>query len=164
MILMPKPAPMYISLVVAAMLQLIPLPDSFSDARPLWLPMTVLFWNITAPSWFNIGSSWLVGIFLDLLTGSLLGQHALAMVAMSYIAIRFYKQYRLYSVAQRLLLAGSALLVWQLIDNWIWRIDGQTPGATQIWLPLLTSLLLWPWYQGVLDWVNEHWRADIARE
>ena len=158
MILMPAPAPVYLSLIVAAMLELLPLPDFVADARPLWLPMTVLFWNITTPSWFNIGSSWAAGIFLDLITGSLLGQHALAMIVMSYIGIRFYKQYRLYSVLQRLLLVGAALLAWQLIDNWIWRIDGHAPGAWHIWLPLLTSLLLWPWYQGLLDWVNARWR------
>ncbi len=158
MIATPRPLPIYLSLLVAAVLQLIPLPDFATAARPLWLPMTVLYWNIAEPAHFNIGSSWIVGLFLDLITGSTLGQHALAMIVMSYIGIRLYKQYRLYSVLQRLLLVLGALLAYQLIDAWIWRLGGHAETGWETWLPLLSSIVLWPWYQGVLDWVNEKWR------
>ncbi len=159
----PHPLPLLLSLLVATILQLMPLPEFATTARPLWLPMTVLFWNIAAPAHFNIGSSWAAGLFLDLVTGSTLGQHALAMIVMSYIGIRLYKQYRLYSVLQRLLLVLAALLAYQLIDAWIWRLGGHTQTGWGLWLPLTTSIVLWPWYQGVLDWVNEHWRGAAQK-
>ena len=158
---MPNPLTVYLSLLAATALHLIPLPDFVADARPLWLPMTVLFWNISTPGYFNIGSAWMVGLFLDLITGSLLGQHALAMIAMSYIGIRLYKQYRLYSILQRLLLVFAALLAWQLIDSRLWGLSGHAPSGWGFWLPLLSSVLLWTWYQGLLTWINEHWRGRI---
>ncbi len=161
MIFTPKPLPLYLSLVAAIILQLIPLPDFVADARPLWLPMTVLFWSINMPAHFNIGSAWVIGLLLDLITGSLMGQHALAMITMSYIGIRLYKQYRLYSILQRLLLVFAALLAWQLIDSRLWGLSGHAPTGWAFWLPLISSLVLWTWYQGLLSWVDEHWRGNL---
>ena len=164
MIFTPRPVFIYISLVLAFILTIIPLPDFAGPFRPLWVAMTVLFWNITLPAEFNIGTSWIVGISLDIITGATLGQHALAMILMSYTVIRFYKQYRLFSVLQQLLLVFAALMAYLLINNWIWGIGGENRTGWADWSPLISSLLLWPWYQTLLSELNRYYRGmDSSR-
>jgi rod shape-determining protein MreD len=151
-----------VSIVFALMLEIVPLPEFATPFRPLWLAMTVLFWNITLPSQFNIGSSWIAGLCLDLISGATLGQHALAMILMSYIGIRLYKEYRLFSVLQQLLLVFSVLVVYLGIVNWIWGIGGDRPPGLSAWAPLLGSTLLWPWYHALLTRLNHHYRGSTT--
>jgi rod shape-determining protein MreD len=71
--------PVLITLLVAFMLMITPLPAAAEPFRPDWIALVLVFWAMTVPRSYSVGIAWLVGIVLDVAQGTLLGQHALAL-------------------------------------------------------------------------------------
>ena len=90
--------------IVAMMLLVLPLPDWVIWYRPAWVLMVLLFWLVIMPERIGIGAAWMVGLLLDLLTGTVLGQHAIVLTVMAYFIIKFQAQIRSFPVWQKMLL------------------------------------------------------------
>ena len=60
--------------------------------RAAWVPdfvaVTLFFWTLRQPNWVGMLIAFLCGILIDVQQGSLLGQHALAYVILSEMAVR----------------------------------------------------------------------------
>ena len=67
-----------VSLIVAMMLALMPLPGGMSVFRPDWVALMMILWAMTVPRAYGVGVAWVIGLVLDVAQGSLLGQHAQA--------------------------------------------------------------------------------------
>ena len=78
-----------VSLVVALLLGLLPLPGPLQPLRPFWLALVLAYWVIEAPSRAGLGLAFCVGLAADLAYGGLLGQYALRLVIMAFILQRF---------------------------------------------------------------------------
>jgi len=88
--------------------------------------------------------SWLFGLLVDGLTGSLLGTHGLTFAFTTYITLQFHLRLRLFAIIQQMLLF-SLILALNLALEFLLR--SATEGALLsplFWLPLLTTPLLWP--------------------
>ncbi|MGF1644603.1 MAG: rod shape-determining protein MreD [Thiotrichales bacterium] len=141
----------YGSLVVALALAVAPLPDWALSYRPLWIPLTVLYWLVTSPQKCNLGTAWVAGLLFDALRGGILGQHALAIVIVGYVTLKLHRQFPLFSVVQQTVLISLGLALYLGLAMWIESIGGNTPDLALYWRPLLTSVLLWPWLSAVLS-------------
>ena len=75
-----------LSLVLAFVLTLMPLPQWLSPFRPYWVALIVIYWNLEAGRLRQLGQAFVLGLLLDLATGTLLGQHALGLVIMVFSA------------------------------------------------------------------------------
>ncbi len=53
--------PVLITLVIALMLSVVPLPDWLEVFRPDWLALALIYWAMTLPRTWSVGSAWLVG-------------------------------------------------------------------------------------------------------
>src|SRR5262249_61137804 len=89
-----------LSLVLTLALSLVPLPHLISTFRPDWVAVVLLYWSLTAPRRFSLMTAFWMGIVLDTLTGSLLGQHALALLVIVYVAERLHLKIRVFQVSQ----------------------------------------------------------------
>ena len=65
------------SFIGGMLLTIFPMPDWFSAIRPQWCALILLYWCFALPMHVGIISGWCVGLLLDVLLGTLLGQHAL---------------------------------------------------------------------------------------
>ncbi len=133
-----------LSLGAALLLMLPRLPQSLQPFAPDWVAMVLLYWNLHQPQRVNIATSWVLGILLDLFSGSLLGQHALALVIMTYLGVRLHPQIRMMAPLLQLLLVTGILSVYRLILLWTWGVGAELPISAADWLPLLSSALIWP--------------------
>lgn len=137
--------------LAALVLQVVPLPYWLSILRPAVLVLVVLYWSVVAPRAGGIALGFASGLALDVFRGSVLGQHALAVSLVTYLAIRFHLQLRNQPVYQQALFTFAALFLYETI---VWSIDGwsghQIAGATR-WLHPLTGGLAWPLVVVVLD-------------
>jgi len=70
----------FITLVVAFVLTLLPLPPLLDLMRPYWVALVIIYWCLETQDRISLGLAFIVGIVLDLLGGSLLGLHALSLV------------------------------------------------------------------------------------
>ncbi|HHJ19707.1 MAG TPA: rod shape-determining protein MreD [Gammaproteobacteria bacterium] len=134
-----------ISGLVAIALTILPMPDWAVFYRPDWVALVVFYWNLQFPERFNIGTSWTLGLVLDLLLGSSLGQHALALSLASYLAIRLNKPFKLLPPILQILSVTLILTLYRGMIVWISGISGAPAGLGAAWMPLISSVLLWPW-------------------
>src|SRR5690554_5282907 len=91
----------YITLLFAILLMLVPIPDSLRYARPEWVAMTLIYWAMALPQRVSIGVAWLTGLVMDLITGGVLGIHAFAYALVIYLVGRLHLQLRQYPLWQQ---------------------------------------------------------------
>ncbi len=136
--------PIVISIIVALMLAISPLPAWGDPFRPDWVVLTLIYWAITFPKNYSVGSAWIVGIVLDVAQGTLLGQNALALSLVIYIAAKFHLQFRQFPVLQLSATVFALLALYQFILFWINGVVGVNSPVIHYWGPVVTGTLLWP--------------------
>ena len=141
---------LYATFAIALFLTVVPLPDWAAAWRPEWVPLVLTFWCINLPQRVGIGTAWVVGIFLDVLRGALLGQHAIALTIVAFLSLKLHQRLRVYPVWQQSLSIFVLVMLYQLLLLWISGIAGVSTGNWLYWLPSLTSMLLWPVIDAVL--------------
>lgn len=134
----------FFTLLFALVLMIMPLPEWLRPFRPEWVTLAIIYWCLALPSRVNIGIAWLMGLIVDVLTGTLLGQHALAMAIVAFFTVRLHKQIRVYPLWQQSLSVFTLVALGQLLVVWIRGIAGDSPDSWLYWGPSLTSALVWP--------------------
>ena len=134
-----------LSILVALVLTLIPLPDWATSLRPEWLALVLLYWTMALPHRVGIGTAFGCGLLLDVLRGAVLGQHALALVLIIYLTLKVYQQIRVYPMWQQALSITGLLLLYQVMILWVNGIMDVPSRGWTFWLPTFTSTLMWPW-------------------
>src|SRR5690606_4330421 len=92
-----------VSVVLALLLGLLPLPALLQPLRPYWLALVVAFWVIEEPERAGLGFAFLIGVIGDLTFGGILGEQALRLVVMTFILQRFRSQVRFFPLSQQAL-------------------------------------------------------------
>lgn len=134
-----------ITLVIALALALLPMPDWTIWLRPAWVLLVLIYWAMMTPYRVSIGVAWIVGLLVDLLTGTLLGEHALAYTIVIYFVTKMHIRLRMYPLLQQGLSILFFVLLYQFILYCIQGFIGELPGSQLYWLSAITSTLLWPW-------------------
>lgn len=133
-----------ISFILAFILSLVPLSDGFALFRPQWIALVVIYWEITLPQKVGLGTAWVLGLLLDSLYGSLLGEHALALCVIAYFANRFHRQIRMFHLAQQSLIVFILVAIYQALLLWIQGVIGQLMHPYWAWVSVLMSMFVWP--------------------
>lgn len=133
-----------LSLLVALLLGLLPLPEAIAPLRPYWLALVLAYWVIETPERAGLGFAFGVGLVADLAFGSLLGEQALRLVVMAFILQRFRARLRFFPLSQQALAIGALLLNDRIVAAGLHLVLGAPTLAPAYWLAPLIGLLLWP--------------------
>lgn len=136
--------------IVALILTVMPLPHWAAIVRPAFLVLVVLYWSTMMPRVGGMTLGFGSGLTLDLFQGSALGEHALALSFVTYLAIRLNLLVRAKPLFEQSLFVFAALMAYELL---LWVIDGWSgyPLSTPTrWVHTLTGGLIWPLVVGVL--------------
>ena len=136
--------PVWLTLIGAAALMTLPLPDALTAYRPAWATLVLIYWIMMWPGRFGLGTGWAIGLLLDVLQGATLGQHALALTVVAYITLRFHLQIRIFPLWQLTATVFALLGLEAFILFWIDGIAGFPVTAWSRWLAVLTGALCWP--------------------
>ena len=131
--------------LAAIFLALLPMPDWTIWLRPAWVLMALIYWAITAPDRVNVGVAWIMGLVVDVLNGSLIGEHALAFTVVIYFVSRMYIRIRMFPMIQQGFCIFIFVLLYQFVLYCIQGFIGELPKSHLYWLSSLSSMLLWPW-------------------
>ena len=140
----------YSTALIALMLSVLPLPVILAIIRPPVLVLIILYWSTMMPRVGGILIAFLGGIALDVLQGTQLGQHALALSFVSSLAIRLHLLTRAKPLFEQSLFVLVALLLYEAV---LWAIDGWSGhplNSWTRWVPAFTGALLWPVIAGLL--------------
>lgn len=135
---------MLLTALVALTLTVLPLPPWLDVLRPAFLVLTVLYWSVNAPRTGGVAFGFLAGLMLDVFQGPVLGEHALALSLISYIAVREHQRIRSKPALQQALIVFVALVFYEVV---LFMIDGWTghPVTSPLrWVHTLTGALIWP--------------------
>lgn len=131
------------SLALTLALSVLPLPDSVAPLRPDWVAVVLLYWSLTTPHRFSLLTAFWMGIAIDTLSGALLGQNALALLVVVYLAERFHLRLRVFPVSQLALTVFGLLGLYEFILFWVDGVAGRTVPLVERWVPPLTGTLVW---------------------
>ena len=102
----------YLSLLIAMVLSVVHLPltipAELGYVRPDWVAIVMLYWIIALPERVGLVTAWITGLIMDVLMGSLIGQHALSYIIIVYITFNLYQRLRMFSVWQQ---AGAVFVI-----------------------------------------------------
>jgi len=133
------------SLVIALMLNMLPLPDWANYARPDLVTLVLIYWAMALPQIAGVFLAFLLGLLLDVSQSTLLGQHALALVITTFLVQRLYLRIRVYTLIQQAIFIGFLLIIKLLIVLWVSGITDNAPDTKLYFLPALTGAVIWPW-------------------
>lgn len=145
------------SLLLALAAAIIPLPHWAALVRPEWVALVALYWAMALPHRFSLASAWLVGLLLDVLRGVTLGQHALALVLVTYLIQRYYLRLRHVTIWQQAVVVGVLLAAHETVLFWA---SGMTAAAEPHWQwpAVLLGAVLWPPLFVLLRGLRRHYQ------
>jgi rod shape-determining protein MreD len=149
-----------ITFIIALLLTIIPLPDWLRYVRPDWVGLALIYWCLALPERVGVGTGWMTGLLVDLLTGTLLGQHALSLTVVAWLTLKFHQRMRLFPVLQQAVTVMVLLIVHQLLALWISRIIGRPAAPWYVWMPAITGMLIWPPTFSMLRGLRRGFRVD----
>src|SRR5688572_16256645 len=132
------------TLLVALVLQLIQLPYPLAVVRPMFVPLVLVYWAMVVPQPTGLLTAWIVGLLLDVLLGSVLGQHALGLTVMVFATLQVRGILSLYPIWQEALALAAVWLLYVLIMFWVDGATGHRADPWLLWVPLLTTVPCWP--------------------
>ncbi|HUF71947.1 MAG TPA: rod shape-determining protein MreD [Gammaproteobacteria bacterium] len=132
-----------VSVVAALVLAIVPLPDSIAPFRPDWVAVVLLYWSLIEPRRYGMLTAFWLGIVLDTLSGSLLGQHSLALLLIVYLSQRLHLRIRAFPASQVATLVIVLLALYELVLFLIDGFAGRYVPLVERWAPVLTGGLLW---------------------
>ncbi len=116
--------------------------------RAAWVPdllaLVLVFWSIHQPQRIGIGAAFVLGIFIDVHQGSMLGQHALSYTVLSFLAISIHRRLLWFAVPSQAFQVLPLFVTAHAIALSVRLLaGGGFPGWWLLLAPLIESLL-WP--------------------
>lgn len=134
-----------LSLLTAIILTFLPMPEWAVWYRPAWVLLVLIYWSMMTPYRVSVGIAWLCGMVLDLLNGTMLGEHAFALTIVIYFVSRLHIRLRMAPMLQQGLSVFFLVLLYQFILYCMQGFIGELPGSQAYWCSSLVSMFLWPW-------------------
>jgi len=142
-----------LTIFIGLLLDILPLPHWALWIKPQWTLLIIMYWAMALSYLVGVGSAFVSGLLLDLLSGTLLGEHALAMVIVVYLVIKFHQRIRVLSFFQQMLCVLVLVLIYQAILFVTQHFVADKPLPLVYWSSSLISAILWPWLFALLrDW------------
>ncbi|MGQ0529181.1 MAG: rod shape-determining protein MreD [Panacagrimonas sp.] len=141
----------WLSLLVALLLQLVAMPDVIAAARPLWLPLLLVYWALAEPRVPSLIAAFALGIVMDVLQNTVLGQHAAGFVLLVYFMARMRGVFILFPLWQSTVALIPAWLGYCLLMAVIDEMSRHRADLWLRWLPALSTTLFWPLVHTVMN-------------
>lgn len=149
-----------LTIIAAILLSMLPLPEFLSPLKPYWVALVIIYWTLETRAVINLGMAFLIGLTLDILSGSLLGLHALSLVVMVFLVRRFRSRIRFFPPWQQALSVLALLVNDRIILIWISILLGEPIPTFWYWLPPLIGMAIWPWIFLLLDGLRARLRRS----
>ena len=151
-------------LVASLVLTIFPLPDVILDFRPPWVLLVVLYLQFFLPYYCNVVLLFLLGLCLDVLLYTVIGEHAFALLLTVWLASGKARRFHFFSMGKQMGLVALFCLIYQFLLFIVDAFLGHKIHVSMVVVGAFLSLLLWPWVRVLLDGillVNRTRRAKI---
>lgn len=143
--------PLLLAAILALALSIVPLPELLLGLRPPWALLLLLYVQLFLPEQFNLVFLVVIGLALDTLLSTLLGEHAFALALVAWVASNKARRFSLFAMGQQMALIGFFCLLYQILILMIDVSLGYYYGFVMPLSSALISILLWPWIKLIAD-------------
>ncbi|QLF92530.1 rod shape-determining protein MreD [Pseudomonas sp. ABC1] len=150
----------WLSWALALMLSIVPMPEGMALGRPLWLGMVVAFWALALPHRGGMTVAFCLGLALDVLTGTLLGQNGLPLVLIAFLVLSLQQRLQMFPLWQQSMVLLVIFGLAQLVQLWLRTLTGNHPPTLLFLVPVPISALLWPWVYIALQGLRRRFRVN----
>ena len=149
----------WISLLTAYVLSILPMPAWLSIARPAWIPMVILYWIMALPERFGLMFAFLTGIVLDVFLGTYFGQSSMGLLVVAVVVLSLHRRLRMFPWWQQAFMVFVIIGLYQMLNLWMRALLGGTTPSLWYLLPSVSSAALWPWVSGLLRFLRRYFRV-----
>ena len=121
-----------------------PLPSMLEPYRPNFVALTVLWFCLLSPRLLGLTYAWGAGLALDGFKGVLLGQHALTLTIIAYLASKLRLQVRAFPPLQQSAVILALLWLHEFLLFWLDGVAGHAVTDWRRWLSVPVSAACWP--------------------
>ncbi len=131
--------------IIALMLSILPMPEIIADFRPPWVLLLILYIEYFLPGNFNQTTLLFVGLLLDVLLATVIGEHAFALLLVTWIASTKSRRFQFFSMMQQIFLIGFFCFLYQAIISTTDFLLGFNYNLVMPFTSALISMFAWPW-------------------
>ena len=149
-----------LSLIIALILTVIPLPESWQPFRPDWLFLVISYWVVALPH--RIGMLWafLWGLIFDALIGTTLGLHSVSLCLLVFVLQLNYLRIRIYPIWKQALTMGGLSLLYLALVLWLSRVTNSPESSLSYWISAAINAILWPWLFILLRDIRRYFKVN----
>lgn len=133
------------SLALAMLANVMPLPEAIVLFKPDWVAMVLIYWVMAMPARIGVLSGWVLGVFVDVLYGTLFGIHALSLAVVAFIIQMIYHRLRLFPRWKQAINIAVVVGIHRLIVVTLTGLVEPVQTNLSYWLPLIGVAVFWPW-------------------
>lgn len=136
--------PAIFCLLLATILQLLPVPSTLMLWKPNFLLLCVLAWILVEPTHFGVVFAAVAGLLADVIFRNFLGQYMLAFALAAYILYLFGRRMTHFSLAHQALLVFGLVIFVEFVDSTLLLVRDYSVRWLLLPASALTSALVWP--------------------
>ncbi len=147
-----SPGLIIFSFLIVLLINLLPWQAAVADLAPDFVALFLIYWALNQPRRVGVGVGFLLGIFMDVGDGAVLGQHALAYSIIAFLTLWRQRQIAVAPFWQQAIGALALLLVSQLVMQLVraslgaqfvgWGYFAGPFLAAILWTPLSNLMLM----------------------
>lgn len=131
--------------VITLILSILPMPQLLADFRPPWVLLLVLYIEYFLPGNFKLTTLVLIGLLLDVLLATVIGEHSFALLLTTWIASSKSRRFQFFSMMQQIFLVGFFCFIYQLTICLSTAFLGFNYNLIMPLTSAAVGMFLWPW-------------------
>lgn len=140
-----------LTVLLSLLITLLPWPQAWQWYQPPWVLLVLIFWMMAIPEGIAVITVFFVGLLVDLLTGTLLGQHAFLFTLIAYLFFQLRKYITGFPLWPKFVMVIVLTVIYFFVQYIILWVIGKPYDTYRYWWPLLTTPLIWPWLYLLLN-------------
>jgi rod shape-determining protein MreD len=141
----PIPIRLGLTLAAALMVAILPLSGGWEYIKPTAVLLVLLYLQYYLPHYFHIILLFLLGLLLDVLLSTVLGEHTFALALVAGLASTKERRFYCFTLGQQMISIGFLTALYQLIILIIDMAMNFSIHPLLILTSTLMNVLLWPW-------------------
>jgi len=131
--------------IAVLILSILPMPELIADFRPPWVLLLVLYIEYFLPGNFKLTTLLFVGLLLDVLLATVIGEHSFALLLVTWIASSKSRRFQFFSMMQQIFLIGFFCFLYQSIISFSSALLGFNYSLLMPLASAMIGMFLWPW-------------------
>lgn len=145
----------YVTFFFAFAFSVIPWASDFIAFKPYWVLVVLIYWSHTEMEKILYFTPLVIGLLVDSITNSPLGQHAICFIVITFLTRRLFPATRAAGALVELLTIALLILCYSMLNNFLGIFSYSSIGfGLAFWFPIVISTLVWWWFKFILDYLQ----------